>query len=122
MNNTRKVSISYSGTSLLEQSLLNKGSAFTEEERQTLGLHGLVPESVETIEEQTARASAQYSQLQSDIEKHVFLRNLQDTNETLFYQLVQQRLKETLPIIYTPVVGEACQYFSNIYRAARGLF
>lgn len=122
MNNTRRVPISYSGTSLLEQSLLSKGSAFSEEERHTLKLHGLVPQTVETIEEQAERIKAQYAPLKSDLEKHIFLRNLQDTNETLFYHFVLQHLKAMLPVIYTPVVGEACQYFSNIYRAARGLF
>lgn len=123
MNNTKRpVKIPYSGTSLLEMSLLNKGTGFTEKERHDLKLYGLVPPAFETIEEQEVRISAQYSQLKEDLEKHIFLRNLQDTNETLFYHFVHKNLREMLPIIYTPTVGEACQHFSNIYRASRGIF
>lgn len=118
----RPVYIPYSGTFLLDISLLNKGSAFSEEERENLSLHGLLPETVETIEEQAARAYSQYQQVKSSLDKHVFLRNLQDTNETLFYHLVVNHITEMLPIIYTPVVGEACEHFSEIYRAHRGIF
>ncbi|AHZ85324.1 NAD-dependent malic enzyme [Bdellovibrio bacteriovorus] len=118
----RPVYIPYSGTVLLEMSLLNKGSAFSEEERTHLNLHGLVPQTIETIEEQAERVYSQYRLLKADIDKHVYLRNLQDTNETLFYHLVVNHLTEMMPIIYTPVVGEACEHFSEIYRASRGLF
>jgi malate dehydrogenase (oxaloacetate-decarboxylating) len=121
-NNTRPVPISYFGTSLLAMSLLNKGNAFSEEERHELKLYGLLSHTVETIEEQAKRTYAQYAQHSSDIDKHIFLRDLQDTNETLFYYLLRSHLTEMLPIIYTPVVGEACERFSEIYRAARGLF
>ncbi|MEA9356981.1 NAD-dependent malic enzyme [Bacteriovorax sp. PP10] len=121
-NNTRPVPISYFGTSLLAMSLLNKGNAFSEEERHDLKLYGLLSHTVETIEEQAKRTYAQYAQHSSDIDKHIFLRDLQDTNETLFYYLLRSHLTEMLPIIYTPVVGEACERFSEIYRAARGLF
>ena len=121
-NNTRPVTIPYSGTSLLEMSLLNKGNAFSEEERHELRLYGLISHSVETIEEQGKRAYAQYIQNNSDIDKHIFLRNLQDTNETLFYHLLRAHLTEMLPMIYTPAVGEACERFSEIYKASRGLF
>ncbi|RYZ95847.1 MAG: NAD-dependent malic enzyme, partial [Proteobacteria bacterium] len=79
-------------------------------------------DAIETIEEQATRTYAQYRVLKADIEKHIFLRNLQDTNETLFYYFSSKHLAEILPIIYTPVVGEACEQFSDIYRAARGLF
>ena len=118
----RPVLIPHSGTSLLEMSLLNKGSAFTDKERTSFHLHGLVPQTIETIEEQSNRAYAQYKLLGAGIDKHIFLRHLQDTNETLFYYVVSKHISEMLPIIYTPVVGEACEHFSSIYRAARGLF
>lgn len=121
-NNTRPVSIPYSGTALLEMSLLNKGNAFSAQERHELKLYGLLSHSIETIEEQGKRAYAQYTQNHSDIDKHIFLRNLQDNNETLFYYLLRSHLTEMLPIIYTPVVGEACERFSEIYKASRGLF
>lgn len=118
----RAVSIPYSGTVLLDIPLLNKGSAFSGDERTSLQLHGLVPQTIETIEEQTARAYSQFSTFKANINKHTYLRNLQDTNETLFYHLVNSHLTEMLPVIYTPVVGEACEHFSSIYRAARGVF
>lgn len=121
-NNKRPVPITYYGTSLLAMSLLNKGNAFSEQERHDLRLYGLLSHTVETIEEQAKRTYAQYAQHSSDIDKHIFLRDLQDTNETLFYYLLRSHLTEMLPIIYTPVVGEACERFSEIYRAARGLF
>ncbi|WJV60977.1 NAD-dependent malic enzyme [Pectobacteriaceae bacterium C52] len=118
----RSLYIPYAGPILLEFPLLNKGSAFTEEERAQFNLNGLLPEAVETIEEQAERAWRQYQEFTNDIEKHVYLRNIQDTNETLFYRLLENHLSEMMPIIYTPTVGEACEHFSDIYRRARGLF
>ncbi|MEH0835080.1 NAD-dependent malic enzyme [Pectobacterium cacticida] len=118
----RPLHIPYAGPILLEFPLLNKGSAFTAEERANFNLHGLLPEAVETIEEQAERAWRQYQEFQNDIDKHVYLRNIQDTNETLFYRLLDGHLSEMMPIIYTPTVGEACEHFSDIYRRARGLF
>ncbi|MBW7982212.1 NAD-dependent malic enzyme [Enterobacillus tribolii] len=118
----RPLYIPYAGPILLEFPLLNKGSAFTEEERSNFNLHGLLPEAVETIEEQTERAYRQYLDFKSDSDKHIYLRNIQDTNETLFYRLLDAHLSEMMPIIYTPTVGEACEHFSDIYRRARGLF
>ncbi len=112
----------YTGSLLLENPLLNKGSAFSRDERLALNLNGLLPNQVETINEQTDRAYSQFSDFKRDISKHVYLRNIQDTNETLFYNLVNSHLEEMLPIIYTPTVGEACEHFSDIYRRARGLF
>ena len=114
--------IPYAGNTLLELPLLNKGSAFSEDERTRFNLHGLIPHVIETIEEQTERAWVQFCHFKNDISRHVYLRNIQDTNETLFYNLLRSHLKETLPIIYTPTVGEACEHFSTIYRRARGLF
>ena len=119
---SRPVSIPYFGTGLLEMALLNKGSAFSQDERTAFGLHGLVPQIIETIEDQGVRAYQQFSKFQSSINKHIYLRNLQDTNETVFYHLVTTHLAEMMPVIYTPVVGEACERFSEIYRTARGVF
>ncbi|RLM03104.1 NAD-dependent malic enzyme [Gibbsiella quercinecans] len=118
----RPLYIPYAGPILLEFPLLNKGSAFTEEERSNFNLHGLLPEAVETIEEQVERAYRQYLDFKNDNDKHIYLRNIQDTNETLFYRLLDAHLSEMMPIIYTPTVGEACEHFSDIYRRARGLF
>ncbi|MEA9389240.1 NAD-dependent malic enzyme [Acerihabitans sp. TG2] len=118
----RPLYIPHAGPVLLEFPLLNKGSAFTQEERDNFNLHGLLPEAIETIEEQTERAWRQYQDFSNDIDKHIYLRNIQDTNETLFYCLLDGHLSEMLPIIYTPTVGEACEHFSDIYRRARGLF
>ena len=112
--------IPYSGSVLLESPLLNKGSGFSEEERLIFNLEGLLPNAVETIEEQSHRAYRQFSDFKSAIAQHIYLRNIQDTNETLFYYLVNKHLAEMLPIIYTPVVGHACEHFSDIYRRARG--
>ena len=112
----------YSGSALLETPLLNKGSAFSREERAAFNLTGLLPPRFETIEEQVSRAYLQYKSFDTAINKHIYLRAIQDNNETLFYRLVQQHLDEMIPIIYTPTVGDACEQFSDIYRSARGLF
>ncbi len=119
--NQRPLYTPYSGRALLEAPLLNKGSAFTKTERALFNLEGLLPEAIESIEEQVERAYQQYQNFESDIDKHIYLRNIQDTNETLFYRLVQNHITEMMPIIYTPTVGAACENFSNIYRRARGL-
>lgn len=120
--NKKPLYIQYAGPMLLETPLLNKGSAFSEEERESFNLSGLLPDVKETIEEQAARAYHQLSSFTSNIDKHVYLRNIQDTNETLYYRLVNNHLEEIMPLIYTPTVGEACQQFSHIYRRHRGLF
>ena len=112
----------YAGSALLETPLLNKGSAFTAEERLAFNLAGLLPPRYESIEEQAARAYMQYSSFEEPINKHIYLRVVQDNNETLFHRLLQNHLEEMLPIIYTPTVGDACERFSDIYRSARGLF
>lgn len=118
----RPLYIPYAGNTLLELPLLNKGSAFSEDERLRFNLHGLLPNVIETIEEQSQRVYQQYSAFNSDINKHIYLRNIQDTNETLFFRVLEERLAEMMPIIYTPTVGEACQRFSDIYRRHRGIF
>ncbi|KQQ68155.1 NAD-dependent malic enzyme [Pseudomonas sp. Leaf127] len=121
-NTARSLYISYAGPSLLEMPLLNKGSAFTPQERIDFNLIGLLPQTVETIEEQLTRVYDQYQQCASDLDKHIYLRSIQDNNETLFFRLLDSHLEEMLPIIYTPTVGQACQEFSKIYRTHRGLF
>jgi len=118
----RPLYIPYAGPILLEFPLLNKGSAFTREERNEFNLNGLLPETVETIEEQAERAWHQFQEFKNNNDKHVYLRNIQDTNETLFYRLLDDHLEEVMPIIYTPTVGTACEHFSEIYRRARGVF
>ncbi len=118
----RPLYIPYAGPSLLEMPLLNKGSAFSMEERRAFNLIGLLPQNVETIEEQVERAYHQYQQCQNDLDRHITLRAIQDDNETLFFRLLEEHLEEMLPIIYTPTVGQACEEFSNIYRNHRGLF
>jgi malate dehydrogenase (oxaloacetate-decarboxylating) len=120
--NKRPIYIPFAGPALLESPLLNKGGAFTREERQQFNLEGLLPHKIETIEEQVVRAYEQLNALSSDIEKHVYLRDLQDTNETLYFRLVIENLAEIMPLIYTPTVGMACQLFSKIYRRKRGVF
>lgn len=119
---TRPLYIPYAGNMLLELPLLNKGSAFTLHERRKFNLFGLIPDAIETIDEQSHRSYQQYSTFNTEINKHIYLRNIQDTNETLFYHLIGNHLTEMMPIIYTPTVGEACQRFSDIYRRHRGIF
>ncbi len=118
----RPLYIRYAGPVLLETPLLNKGSAFTEYERQAFNLEGLLPHNIETIEEQSKRCYQQLKNFSNDLDKHIYLRNIQDTNETLFFKLVTDHVQEVMPLIYTPTVGQACQEFSKIYRRKRGLF
>src|SRR5215831_13033345 len=116
------IEVSLTGQALLENPLLNKGSAFSEEERREFGLMGLVPPHISTTNEQLARTYGSYSQKNSDIERYIYLVSLQDRNETLFYRLLQEHITEMMPIIYTPVVGEGCKQYSRIYRRPRGLY
>ena len=118
----RPLYIPYSGPTLLETPLLNKGSAFSAQERLDFNLTGLLPPRYETIDEQVERAYMQYRSFHTNINKHIYLRAIHDNNETLFYRLVQAHIAEMLPIIYTPTVGDACEQFSDIYRSSRGLF
>ncbi|MEH6583346.1 MAG: NAD-dependent malic enzyme [Halioglobus sp.] len=114
--------IPFCGPTLLERPLYNKGSGFSAEERREFNLTGLLPAIYETIEEQVDRAYKQFCSFEAPINKHIYLRNIQDRFEILYYKLVQTHLEEMLPIIYTPTVGEACVKFSDIYRGSRGLF
>jgi len=118
----RPLYIPFAGPALLETPLLNKGSAFSSDERDNFNLTGLLPHTIETIEEQSLRAYQQLSSFSSDLDKHIYLRNIQDTNETLFHHLIEQHIEEVMPLIYTPTVGQACEKFSKIYRRKRGLF
>lgn len=122
MAKKRPIYIPFAGPALLEAPLLNKGSAFTQRERQQFNLEGLLPYNIETIEEQEARVYQQLCSFESPIDKHIYLRNIQDTNETAYFRLVTDHLAEIMPLIYTPTVGLACQQFSKIYRRKRGLF
>jgi malate dehydrogenase (oxaloacetate-decarboxylating) len=110
------------GSILLDTPMLNKGSAFPEDERRELRLLGLLPFHVSTIEEQLARTYANYKAKDSDLERYVFLTSLQDRNETLFYRLVLRHITEMMPIIYTPTVGLGCQQYSHLFRRPHGLY
>ncbi len=114
--------VSRSGYDLLNTPLLNKGTAFIEAERDAFGLYGLLPPTVATLEEQVSRRLAEYRAIQDDLDRYIFLRGLQDTNETLFYALLLANLEDMMPIVYTPTVGRGCQQFSRIFHKSRGLF
>ncbi|WP_076858858.1 NAD-dependent malic enzyme [Bradyrhizobium mercantei] len=111
-----------SGYELLADPQLNKGTAFSEAEREAFDLHGLLPPNILTLDEQVSRRLEALRGFETDIERYAFLRELQDTNETLFYALLVSNLEELLPIVYTPTVGEGCQKFSRLFRKPRGLF
>ncbi|MFZ1161495.1 NAD-dependent malic enzyme [Mycobacterium sp.] len=110
------------GQAALFDALTTKGTAFSEVERREYGLLGLLPTVVKTLDEQAAHCWHEFSTRRDDLDKHIYLRALQDRNETLFYRVLRDHISESLPIVYTPTVGEACQRFSEIYRRPRGLF
>ena len=110
------------GFDLINTSMLNKGTAFTNDERDRFHLHGLLPPHIGTLDVQVARRLKVLRAFNTDFERYAFLRDLQDTNETLFYALLVRNLAELLPLVYTPTVGEGCQRFSEIWRKPRGLF
>ncbi len=110
------------GAALKEDPLLNKGTAFTREERERLGLVGLLPPAVATPEEQEARAWRNCQAAGDDLQRYLFMAALQDRNETLFCRLLAHHLEALAPVVYTPTVGEACARYSHIYRRARGLY
>jgi malate dehydrogenase (oxaloacetate-decarboxylating) len=110
------------GPDLLSNPLLNKGTAFTDAERDVFGLHGFLPPHIGSLDDQINRRMEVLRGLQSDFDRYVFLRGLQDANETLFYALVTRHLEETLPLVYTPTVGEGCQRFSHVWSKPRGVF
>ncbi len=110
------------GWQLLRNRYLNKGTAFTRDERDRLALHGLLPPVVETLEHQLQRVETEYRTKGTDLGRHIFLRLLQERNSVLFYSFVQRYLAEMLPIVYTPTVGLACEEWSRIYRQEHGLY
>ncbi|BBX03038.1 NAD-dependent malic enzyme [Mycolicibacterium moriokaense] len=110
------------GQALLFDALTTKGTAFTHAERRKYGLLGLLPTAEKTLEEQAEHSWHEFSTRREGLDQHIYLRALQDRNETLFYRVLRDHIAETMPIVYTPTVGEACQRFSEIYRRPRGLF
>ena len=114
--------VNLSGYDLINDPLLNKGTAFTEEERTEFHLHGILPPHVGSLNDQISRRLDFVHRLPDDFQKYAYLRDLQDTNETLFYALLARHIEEMLPLVYTPAVGEGCQRFSAIWRKPRGLF
>ena len=110
------------GRDLLLEPLTNKGTGFPREERDALGLHGLLPPKIAGFDEQLARAYENHRAAKTPLDRYVHLASLQDRNEVLFFRLLHERIDEMMPIVYTPVVGEACQRFSHIYRQSRGLY
>ena len=116
------VRIRVRGRSVLTTPMLNRGTAFTHAERRELGLEGLLPSGVSTFDGQLRRGYAQYQRQSDNLAKNVFLANMRDRNEVLFYRLLTEHLEEMLPIVYTPTVGEAIQRYSHEYRRPRGVF
>ena len=110
------------GVDLLHNPALNKGTAFTEEERDALGLRGLLPPHVHTPEEQVMRVMENFRRKPNDLEKYIFMIALQDRNETLFYRVVLDHIEEMMPIIYTPTVGQGCQEYGHIFRRPHGIY
>ncbi len=110
------------GQDLLNDPLLNKGTAFTDEERELFGLRGLLPAHVSSMAEQLLRVRSQFDNKGTDLERHIYLAALHDRNETLLYRFIADNLTETVPIMYTPTVAEACRHWSQIFRKARGTY
>ncbi len=113
---------SLSGFDLMNFPMLNKGTAFSEDERTEFALHGLLPPHVGCLEDQAARRLKALRNFETDFQRYAYLRDLQDTNETLFYAVLSRNIEEMMPLVYTPTVGEGCQRFSEIWRKPRGLF
>jgi malic enzyme len=116
------VEVPYRGQRLLRHPMFNKGTAFTREERASLGLEGLLPDAVSTVEQQEARAYRRMMRKPDPLDRYIDLASLHDRNEVLFYRLLVDHIEELMPIVYTPTVGKGCQEFSHIFRRARGLW
>ncbi len=110
------------GVDLIHDPTLNKGTAFTKQEQRVLGLRGLVPPRVCSQDEQVLRVMGNYRRKPNELEKYIYMMSLQDRNETLFYRVVVDHIEEMMPIIYTPVVGQACQHYGHLFRRAHGMF
>ena len=122
LTNEKYVEVPFKGHLLVESPLFNKGSAFSEMERDQLDLYGILPPQVSTMELQLRRAYKNYANKPNPVEKYIYLLSLLDRNETLFYRLVLEHLEEMLPIVYTPTVGEGAKTFSLLFRRPRGLY
>lgn len=118
----RYLSVDVVGQAVLQDAFLNKDNAFTREERQELRIVGMLPDHVSTIEEQLGRVRYQYGRKTTEMSKNIYLNGLMDRNETLFYRFLLENIEETVPVIYTPTVAEACSHWSRIYRRAHGLY
>src|SRR6476620_7744218 len=110
------------GSSVLSSPIINRGTAFTPEGREALGLTGLLPTGESTMEGQLLRTYAQYSRQPDDLNRNVYLANLRDRNEILFYRLLTEHIQEMLPIVYTPTIGQAIERFSHEFRRPRGVY
>jgi malate dehydrogenase (oxaloacetate-decarboxylating) len=120
--NEKTIQVSLTGFDLLNSARLNKGTAFTDHERDIFHLHGLLPPHIGNLDEQVERRMKALAEQTTPINKYSFLRDLQDMNETLFYALLVRNIEVMLPLVYTPTVGEGCQRFSDIWRRPQGLF
>src|SRR2546423_509961 len=116
------MAVSPRGLALTDNPMLNKGTAFSMAERAQLGLHGLLPPHVSSMEDQVERVLGNYAEKTTDLERYIHLISLLDRNETLFYKVMAEHIEELLPIVYTPTVGLACQRFNRIYRRPRGIY
>src|SRR5215469_2398707 len=116
------VRVALTGYDLINSSRLNKGTAFSDHERDLFELHGLLPPHLGNLADQVERRTQALAEQPTPFSKYAFLRDLQDTNETLFYAFLLRNIEEMLPLVYTPTVGEGCQRFSEIWRKPRGLF
>ena len=118
----RYLPVAKRGDALLHDPFLNKGAAFSRDERRAFGLRGLLPDHIPTLEEQLLRVRTQMDAKVSDLGRNIYLSSLMDRNETLFYRFVMDNLEETVPVIYTPTVASTCKYWSRLYRTAHGIY
>mgnify|MGYP001817106655 CR=1 FL=1 len=118
----RYLPVAKRGDALLHDPFLNKGAAFSRDERRAFGLRGLLPDHIPTLEEQLQRVRSQMDAKASDLDRNIYLSSLMDRNETLFYRYVMDNLDETVPVIYTPTVASTCKYWSRLYRTAHGMY
>jgi malate dehydrogenase (oxaloacetate-decarboxylating)(NADP+) len=114
--------VSKRGRELLSDPMLNKGTGFPDSERDALGIRGMVPHQVVSIDDQVSRALENFHRQQNDLDRYIFLETLHDRNEILYYRILLDHIRELTPIIYTPTVGKACSHFGHIYRRARGMY